>query len=629
MEAQTHEEEDRELRATQRVARAVAEAARRAPGAPLERGEGLEPFLPENPRAWMLQSSGFDQLSKSQRESARRSYAKWPLKEMWDIQNYVSFVQARFHERRERANHHPTIADEHTAAAMPHVRSDRDTTDPGTEQADAPDHAHAESAATIDTLESTAHDVANASARDALHDAQHATDSVAFDDAVHVVQDHELREVTHSPPPHERTTAQTGPASQHEPAQSRDEHQDLGQRTFEEPSSTVQAATNRIKQILVEAKATRERDTAAYKAQNLPQYPRSSQRRIMLLDLGSRGKQRTFESPELRALDALTRRVAVEIVDNPLWIAADYIERNTKLTQVDHHALREDPRVREARGHYRRCEKAVLDAKQRQEQFLAAPAWKRTATKLFGDREKELHETRMRTSAALVEAKAALDALEQQARHEMEISVAEQNALATERREQAVVQRESLERSLRETLVERALAELALSSTLTPLHLKHARDGEALEYAGPKDLGAGFSAELLLNARDGRVYIGDTHEMKAAVEQLDLSAGEPLLYRAGPHGGALERHGGRSHEPVLDAPLLGQVVEIGRWDGDVWGVRLRDKDTERDLWLSRAQLDHELSPRCVRELRVGDELSLHANAGQQLHAQRAPQHALA
>ena len=370
-------------------------------------------------------------------------------------------------------------------------------------------------------------------------------------------------------------------------------------------------AIERVQRLVDEARLDRQRDTAAYRG---PGVPREPTRRDLLLRAAraeTRAPGADVHANELRQMDAGVARIATEIVENPLWIAADYLERNTKLENVTD-CLRDDERIKQADRAYARAEKALVAAKTELERFESGrTSWARKLDKALPVRwrkQTRLHAQMALASQNLVYGKVERNVTEANVRAELEMAIGERNGAALARQNEARGQRDDVERHLREALVHRHIGERLWQPDRAPAHLKAAPVGQALEYAGVCRLGPFDFQEF---RGEGRAYLADALDVRETVAQLDLARGDRVTVREGAFGELSLDVQARGDVWSGARSITGQLVEIDREGDTVRGLKLCNAETKQVKWVRPREgndLGTELSPALLRSLVLDDTI---------------------
>lgn len=295
----------------------------------------------------------------------------------------------------------------------------------------------------------------------------------------------------------------------------------------------VTRASERVAALAREVRAAKRTHIATYRALGLPELPKNSARRKLLAAAVAPAREQDADGRHgaLKALDQQLRAMQRDIIDDPLWIAADYLDRTTALEQVEDR-VRDDEGVKRARGEYKKAEERVRSAARALDTYEPPNRWQRTLDMVRGqgkgeqDRLLALHAAMKEASLTLHNAKRGLDDAEREAR----AAAHELNAQSLEVQREARARRDALEQPLRQALADRYIAERALTRERAPQHLRDASDLGSLTYVGQRTVG-GFDYHEFSNF-GGATYLADSVELRSTIAQLDLQQGDRVVLRS-------------------------------------------------------------------------------------------------
>lgn len=376
--------------------------------------------------------------------------------------------------------------------------------------------------------------------------------------------------------------------------------------------AVLRDASARVRELIDDASSARVRDTEAHLG---PPLPRRSSRRDLLRQV-AHAPTRTSLSRAYRALlsevDSGIARIAAEVTENPLWIAADYLERHTKLEKVDEQLAKHE-RVQHAEKAYQRAEKALLAAKSRLDRWRRGPRWARTVDKLLPSAwrtETRRHANMALASRHLVDCEVERQVAEAYARAEYGLIIGERNGMALARQKEAQDQRDSIERHLREAVMHRHLGECIVRAGRCVQHLKDAPANETLEYAGTSRIGP-FAFEEFRSGE--RAYLADAIDVRETLERLDLACGDRVAVRGGIDEGLRLEVQSRGDVWSGARSIEGDLVEIDKVGQTIRGIKLRDPRARVEKWVRPREgddLGKDLSPAMLGTLKVGDRVQI-------------------
>lgn len=224
----------------------------------------------------------------------------------------------------------------------------------------------------------------------------------------------------------------------------------------------------------------------------------------------------------ISAMDAHVRSILQQVTSNPVWIAAEYVERSTRIKDLSdfppsRDELRESPELAVAArslDEARRLHAGDVISQKRAQQQLAAyqrrPGWLKAAQNLVLDTERELKQKALTASVRVLESSNEMRTAEAEAKSLYASRLEEANEIALEQRQLARSERLLLERPLREAVLERHRAQEALCERLAPERVLDAPERTALTYQATIKID-GFSFASL-RGEDGRTYLLDRTE---------------------------------------------------------------------------------------------------------------------
>ncbi|HEX5658582.1 MAG TPA: hypothetical protein VFX59_15370, partial [Polyangiales bacterium] len=378
-----------------------------------------------------------------------------------------------------------------------------------------------------------------------------------------------------------------------------------------EQNEAVERAQGRLGVLLEVAQAALRRGEEAYRARNLPELPKDAPRRQQLQAAIAvpRSASRAKAPAVLRDLDDKTARICRDVLDNPLWIAADYLERSLSLDN-EHALTREDPAVVEATSRYREAEERIRDAKQDLDTYAARDPtkWQRVRGFLGGkdhdDKElARLHETMEQAARGITHAKKDLDDAEHLSRAERQAELEEDRELCAAAREY----REALEQPLREAVLERHVAECALEKRRPPEHLRNVPDHASLTYVGVRKLGEFEYHEF--ERFGGGVHLVDALELRETTTPLDLARGDRVTFQHDERGVRHLHVDERGDAWCRLRTVEGLLTEVDRHGESVRGLKIHDVSSGEERWLrpgSSNDLRTELSAPVLANIQPGD-----------------------
>jgi hypothetical protein len=251
----------------------------------------------------------------------------------------------------------------------------------------------------------------------------------------------------------------------------------------------------------------------------------------------------TLRKP-LRDMDAHVRDIVEQVTSNPVWIAAEYVERTGAMRSANDFPpnrtdLLENPEllaVVQQFDHARHERQQAVAAATLAQQKLGAhqrkPRWMRAAQNLMFDRERRLHEVAKAASLQLLTSSLELRARESEAKMQYATCLESVNDTTRAQSRLARAEREAIERPLRNAVLERHRAEEALAGRCAPARVLEAPALAELTFDSTIKVD-GF-AFAVLRAEDGQRYLLDKLEHNLSGQRL--RPGDVLSIQRDEHG---------------------------------------------------------------------------------------------
>lgn len=375
----------------------------------------------------------------------------------------------------------------------------------------------------------------------------------------------------------------------------------------------LELAAQRLGVLVRDARAARVRDTAEYVG---PQVPRDTTRRDQLLEAACRSDRSLVPSAhraELGKMDADVQRIAIDVVNNPLWIASDYLERNLTLENAAD-AVKKAERVRAVERAYERAERELVAIKTELDAFdKRRGSWGRTFEQVMPAKWRKrarLHAKMIAASEQLVYGKVERDAMEAEVRAELEIIIGERNLAAIAKQQEARNQRDHVERHLREAMLQRHVSQKLWDSERTVEPIQRLAAHEPLEYVGPTSVGP-YQFQEFRGTRQR--YLADNLEVRDSIDDVDLARGDRVLVTHARAGQLSLEVSERGDVWSGSRDIAGQLIEIDRMGDKVRGLKLRDLASKHEKWVRPREgddLGSDFSAPLLRGLEVGDTLRI-------------------
>lgn len=374
----------------------------------------------------------------------------------------------------------------------------------------------------------------------------------------------------------------------------------------------VKEAVARVEVAAAHVKEERTRRVQEHHSQGRPALPTHSPRidklaRDITPVLGTTSRSERDRS-DLGRFDRLIGSMQRDITHNPLWLAADHVEGNITVLKLDK-LVREAPELQEVQRVYASAEKRFVEAKAQVESFEKQPAWRRWVDTTLRDQDLKLRGAFDHAAEHLLLAKQQVENTERDLRATLQETVAEHNGAELNKQREARERRESIERPLREALIERHIAEgITLRGETTLARLQDAPPGTTLRFDETVNIG-GFEV-VKLKGPAGQTYLGDSIalNMPAAARQQ----GKPFDVRKD-NDGTPTLQATIEVERTLDrGPLEGKIVDLQYEQGRLTRLTLEQADNKlvslvpkRDNLLSEVR-----APGVLAELKQGDRVHL-------------------
>lgn len=374
----------------------------------------------------------------------------------------------------------------------------------------------------------------------------------------------------------------------------------------------VKEAVGRVEVAAAHVKEERARRVEEHRREGRPQLPTHSPRidklaRDIAPVLGTASRSERDRS-DLGRFDRLIGSMQRDITHNPLWLAADHVERNVTVLKLDK-LVREAPELQEVQRAYASAEKRFLDAKVEVEAFEKQPKWRQWVDTKLRDQDLKLRGAFDHAAEHLLLAKQQVENTERDLRATLETTVAEHNGAELNKQREARERREGIERPLREALIERHVAEgLTVRGETTLARLQDAPDGATLGFAGTINVG-GFEAVQLKGA-DGQTYLGDSIALNMPAETREL--GKAFDVRKQDDGTPTLQASSEVERTLDRGPVEGKIVDLQYEQGRLTRLTLEQADNKRISLLPKRDnlLSEVRAPGVLGELKQGDHVHL-------------------
>lgn len=341
----------------------------------------------------------------------------------------------------------------------------------------------------------------------------------------------------------------------------------------------MRAAVARVEVAATKVREDRVRRVTEHNKAGRPPLPTNSPR-IALLERSIAPASTIDRNERARSdvgkLDRSLAAMARDITRNPLWLAADHVERNAAPLQLEA-LVRESPELRQAKELYATAEKQFLTAKTQVEEFEKRPAWAQWIDSKVRDTDLKLREAYDQSAERLLGAKQHVEATERDVRASLEVSVAEHNGAELNKQREARERRESLEQPLREAFIERHVAEAIARGDASISRIQDVPEGTSLKQSGVIQLG-GFDVVQLTDAQ-GKTYLGDSVTLD--LPSTGLEQGASLAPNKQPDGTVKLSIEVASQHTLDRGPVEGKVVDLQWEQGRLTKVTLEQADNKR------------------------------------------------